>query len=199
MKQIYVQLRVYSIFGLTNKIYSDFRGIVHERLKCSIDTCICLQGVTHKKRKDGSKYYVESTTCNKHRKDGSFHPSTTPEAIRESHWKEQGIFLSYEEYTQLLDLQGGKCAICGIDASELKRAIDVEHCHQTGRIRGLICRRCNNAIGWIERVMTLDELKTFLQGDVFEKYSDTIFENESCKALRSKQIWHKRLVLLTTQ
>ncbi len=129
---------------------------------------------------------MESTTCNKHRRDGSFHPSTTPEAIRESHWKEQGIFLSYEEYLQLLNLQDGKCAICGIDALELKRAIDVEHCHKTGRIRGLICRRCNNAIGWIERVMTLDELKKFLEQDVFVLYKDRVQEVDFFKKLRSK-------------
>ncbi len=151
-----------------------------------MDGCTCLRGITHKRRKDDSKYYVENTTCNKHRRDGSFHPSTEPDRQKESHWKVQGIFLSYKEFVQLLKLQGGKCVICGIDASELKRAIDVEHCHRTGKIRGLVCSRCNAAIGWIEKVMTLDSLKRFLERDVFEVYKDVIVEDESCKSLRSK-------------
>lgn len=94
--------------------------------------------------------------------------------------------MAYEEYLQLLELQEGKCSICGIDASDLSRAIDVEHCHKTGRIRGLICRRCNNAVGWIERVMTLDELKKFLEQDVFELYKGRVQEVDSFKELRSK-------------
>lgn len=94
--------------------------------------------------------------------------------------------MSYNEFEQLLELQDGKCAICGVVASELKRAIDVDHCHKTGKIRGLICRRCNAALGWIEKVMTLEELKGFLRRDVFEVFKDVIVENESFKSLRSK-------------
>lgn len=49
------------------------------------------------------------------------------------------------EYETLLELQDGKCAICEVSASE--RPLDVDHDHQTRRVRGLLCRLCNTAIG----------------------------------------------------
>lgn len=42
--------------------------------------------------------------------------------------------------------QDGKCAIDSCD----REAKCVDHCHATGRIRGLLCRGCNVAIGFVE-------------------------------------------------
>lgn len=88
--------------------------------------------------------------------------------------------MSYSEFEQLLELQDGKCAICGI------RAFDVDHCHKTGNIRGLLCTRCNAVVGWVEKVITLGELRRYLDCDVFEFYKDVIVESESSKSLRRK-------------
>lgn len=46
------------------------------------------------------------------------------------------------EFEQLLDYQGGCCAVCG---STEKLVVD--HCHGTGAIRGILCDRCNVGIG----------------------------------------------------
>lgn len=49
-------------------------------------------------------------------------------------------------YFMLLDSQGGGCAICGgCDSTGRKLAVD--HCHKTGKIRGLLCTRCNTSLG----------------------------------------------------
>lgn len=50
--------------------------------------------------------------------------------------------MSQIEYDALLDAQGGKCRLC---ASESR--LNVDHSHTTGRIRGLLCVRCNTALG----------------------------------------------------
>ncbi|WP_373041322.1 endonuclease VII domain-containing protein [Streptomyces sp. NRRL S-448] len=43
---------------------------------------------------------------------------------------------------EMIDAQGGLCCIC------LKRpAVHVDHCHKTGRVRGVLCFNCNTAIG----------------------------------------------------
>ena len=47
------------------------------------------------------------------------------------------------DYTSLLEAQGGICAICQ-SAMVLPH---VDHCHQTGRVRGILCLRCNSGIG----------------------------------------------------
>lgn len=47
-----------------------------------------------------------------------------------------------ERYQSLLTEQGGKCAICGDE-----RKLVVDHCHDVGAIRELLCSPCNTAIG----------------------------------------------------
>lgn len=49
------------------------------------------------------------------------------------------------EYQMMLDRQDGGCAICGKKPVTMRLAVD--HDHQTGRVRGLLCLRCNRALG----------------------------------------------------
>ena len=52
--------------------------------------------------------------------------------------------LSAEQHRQLLDEQDGVCAIC---RQSSRRALCVDHCHATQRVRGLLCDKCNTALG----------------------------------------------------
>lgn len=54
--------------------------------------------------------------------------------------------LDDEAYAELLDGQGGRCAICGNDCAT-GRELAVDHDHETGHVRGLLCMPCNTAIG----------------------------------------------------
>lgn len=59
------------------------------------------------------------------------------------------IRLTVREYEALLEACDGRCEICG-DATNPKRGsktLCVDHDHDTGVVRGLLCRRCNSAIG----------------------------------------------------
>jgi hypothetical protein len=53
--------------------------------------------------------------------------------------------LSLEEFNALAAAQNGRCAICF--EVPTGRGFHVDHCHLTGRIRGLLCRGCNLALG----------------------------------------------------
>jgi hypothetical protein len=57
--------------------------------------------------------------------------------------------ITHEEYDRMLAAQGGKCAICESTTSRTKRSdyLYVDHCHDTGAIRGLLCGPCNAGIG----------------------------------------------------
>lgn len=55
--------------------------------------------------------------------------------------------LSKEEYNKLFYKQKGCCAICKKHQSEIKRKLAVDHCHETGRVRGLLCFTCNVGLG----------------------------------------------------
>lgn len=50
--------------------------------------------------------------------------------------------MTLEEYDLLVERQGGLCKACS-----RKQPLVVDHCHQTGRIRGLLCNDCNLAAG----------------------------------------------------
>lgn len=62
------------------------------------------------------------------------------------------------DYDTLLQKQGGRCAMCGTDACATGQRFSVDHDHaccpgefSCGEcVRGLLCRRCNGALGFIE-------------------------------------------------
>jgi len=54
--------------------------------------------------------------------------------------------LSVDEYDAMLLAQSGGCAICRTSPSPQRR-LSVDHCHATGRVRGLLCDRCNPGLG----------------------------------------------------
>lgn len=52
--------------------------------------------------------------------------------------------ITQADYDSMLGAQGGKCAICG---QHPEQCLAVDHCHDSKVIRGLLCRRCNSALG----------------------------------------------------
>lgn len=59
--------------------------------------------------------------------------------------------LSKEQYEELLSTQGHCCAICGLPEGATiagrKLRLSVDHCHDSGKVRGLLCSNCNNGLG----------------------------------------------------
>lgn len=69
-----------------------------------------------------------------------------PERAREKSLKKwYGITLA--DYNNMFEKQNGFCLICGVHQSEIKKALCVDHNHDTGEIRGLICDACNKGLG----------------------------------------------------
>jgi len=63
--------------------------------------------------------------------------------------------ITLEEYNALLESQGGVCAICKCKETIIDRRtgevrkLAVDHCHETKKVRGLLCRRCNMVLGGV--------------------------------------------------
>lgn len=56
--------------------------------------------------------------------------------------------ITIEEFEQMVELQAGKCAICGGPLiMGVKQGASVDHCHTTGEIRGVLCGPCNTGLG----------------------------------------------------
>lgn len=55
--------------------------------------------------------------------------------------------ITYEQWELIREKENFSCMICGITEDEIGRKLDVDHCHRTGVVRGVLCNPCNTAIG----------------------------------------------------
>lgn len=55
--------------------------------------------------------------------------------------------MSLGEYNQLLKEQNECCKICGQKETVDNKTLSVDHCHKTGKVRGLLCHSCNVGLG----------------------------------------------------
>ena len=56
--------------------------------------------------------------------------------------------MTIDEYDEILQEQNGKCAICCTQKPDGQKArFCVDHDHETGRVRGLLCNKCNTLLG----------------------------------------------------
>ena len=62
-----------------------------------------------------------------------------PDQYREYGWKERGIDIDIKRYREIEKQQNSCCAICG----KFNEKLRVDHCHKTGKVRALLCSKCN--------------------------------------------------------
>lgn len=106
----------------------------------------------HRSPENKAKAYANS------RKQALAKPRT-PKQARDYSLKNK-YDLPHGEYERLLASQDGRCALCQSADCGRKSGkwsaghFMVDHCHSTGRVRGLLCHTCNVALGAYERLMT---------------------------------------------
>ncbi len=72
--------------------------------------------------------------------------------------------ITIDDYERILASQGGKCAICGGGTS--KRHFAVDHNHGNGRIRGLLCARCNTGLArFMDKITNLRRAVRYMKDD----------------------------------
>lgn len=92
----------------------------------------------------GNKY--NSSRCKpchqKHKRDN---PNTPKNRKSEKLKLRYGI--TYDEWELMRERENFSCMICGITEEEIGRKLDVDHCHITGKVRGVLCNQCNTTLG----------------------------------------------------
>lgn len=82
--------------------------------------------------------------------------------------------LTWDEYTDMLNATGGICPICNVPfAVEFERRVNgrsacVDHDHETGKVRGIICGRCNMAIGQLNSIARLQSAEAYFHNHAQE-------------------------------
>lgn len=73
--------------------------------------------------------------------------------------------LTKEEYIEMYVQQEGKCEICGVAQEDLNKPLNIDHCHSTNEVRGLLCTGCNFGLGFFkDNISNLRKAIVYLGG-----------------------------------
>lgn len=129
--------------------------------KCNYCNCDLTDNNWYKSHRKNSVY--SCSTCHKNLDSQSF--------INHKNGKLKKYGITYSEYEKLFKEQSGVCAICfKEEKSKTSRLVNneslsmaVDHCHTTGKVRGLLCMKCNRAIGLLgDSVINLNNAIKYL-------------------------------------
>lgn len=72
--------------------------------------------------------------------------------------------LTLEQYENMVLLQNNRCAICNKLGSQFNFKLVIDHCHSTGKVRELLCNRCNTGIGqFYENIEAISKAVVYLK------------------------------------
>lgn len=126
-----------NLVGLENS-----HGIVINKVRNQIWTIKCKHcGEEHIQNQREIRNDAHSMSCSKYRPSNYTGLDRRDVIIRNQY----GITL--EDYNNMLEAQGYKCAICGNEDEVEGRRLAIDHCHTTGKVRGLLCGKCNRGLG----------------------------------------------------
>lgn len=70
----------------------------------------------------------------------------TAQDFRDTHLR-RTFGITQADFDAMLAVQDGCCAICKRSAEDSYKGLHVDHDHESGRVRGLLCHKCNMALG----------------------------------------------------
>ena len=102
------------------------------------------------KRNEWSRKYKDKINS---KNNAYYHSLTTEEKILRNRKQQVSLYgLTLEDYDAMMERQNGVCAIC---STETKGNLHIDHNHQTNEVRGLLCGKCNRAIGLLNDDISL--------------------------------------------
>ena len=88
-----------------------------------------------------------------------------PSKIKRKIWNRNSMMTRYgiteEYYKKLREEQKQKCAMCNTKFEE--KTVHIDHSHQTGKIRGILCVPCNMGLGFIEKEGFLKKAQAYIR------------------------------------
>lgn len=93
------------------------------------------------KVRQGKGLYCSPECYQSHRKENA----KDPNYLNRIHQKKSKYGLNEQEYLDMFEEQNNKCGICNSSFDDVRACVD--HSHETGDIRGLLCDKCNKGLG----------------------------------------------------
>ncbi len=124
-------------------------------------------------RKDSNSYRKDCKICVNRRTCAYSKEKGYDYSSRNTHYvRRYGI--TVEDFGNILKLQDGKCAICNeLETCTTKKRLHVDHCHVTGKVRGLLCHKCNAGLGNLkDSLVTLENASIYLLNYIHWLQSD---------------------------
>lgn len=131
----------------------------------------------HTKSKDGLQSYCKDCHHNinalyrlnnkeKDKERNKLYHKQKADIVRDRHYKNR-YAISYDYFLELVENQNKKCKICKIDLTlgdRKKTCAVLDHCHVTGKIRGVLCTMCNTALGkFCDSISILESAINYLE------------------------------------
>jgi hypothetical protein len=112
------------------------------------------------RKKEIQKYH--SLTPEEKAQKRKSNPCNTPE-YRKQYKLKTYYGLTVEEFSSMILKQNNQCKIC---QDQLENP-QVDHCHTTGKVRGILCRACNTSLGLLkENVNTLRNMISYINDNI---------------------------------
>lgn len=114
------------------------------------------------------------------RKD--YYLSNKPEIRRKAREKELVVKydLTREQYLKMFSDQSFQCAVCSGEVVPFTRNAHVDHCHTTGKVRGILCKPCNQGLGFFRDDQTrLLNAVSYLKNSLKDKQSGCIPKSDN--------------------
>lgn len=162
----------------SRQIYKRYNGVLGE-----------VVGVSDTKEKNGAlQYMVKCSSCGeihyrsaKHLKQNiksqdckNYKPPNWTGFERADAIIRRQYGISMQEFTELLEFQKGGCAICNKPIDALRRRMNIDHCHETNEVRGILCSGCNTGLGHLgDNVEGLKKAIDYLLNPTFQQYTLT--------------------------
>jgi hypothetical protein len=118
-------------------------------LKATVKTCYSCKiekPVNNFYRSNVNYYQKECKDCNRIRKY-KWHQTEEGKLSSANTKLKRRFGITLDQFNKMYEQQNGKCLICEATESNLGHRLAVDHCHTTGKIRGLLCKSCNVSLG----------------------------------------------------
>lgn len=122
----------------------------------------------------GQEHIQNSREIQKNNKPMScdnFKPHNWSGLEREDNIMRKQYGISTEQFAELLEFQGGGCAICAKPIENIRRRMNIDHDHETNKVRGILCTGCNTGIGHLgDNTEGLKRALYYLENTPFDEY-----------------------------